>query len=319
MPYKEKVQISTSSGDLFDSVLCVYVLLLYCCSACQYDEETGKVLRCDSLYDRTYLHGYTLDVRVVEYEDGFSFWRGVESCEVHSTIENNISYVFDNVFREKINLYYNRAPYRPTVFHGMILLVLLVFLLYVALYFCRKTHCLICGKKLIFFTQKCFMCRFYGAEMPDPTLIKALGEKGQTLSSADFCKPNELIASVGVMLNDPNDGDICCCDCRRCTARSQIYHHHETKLKKLNKVVPVNVQTMELGKPLVSKIRFQNTSAKVGDIAEMKVEEELIYKAAGHPMYPMPAPAKLNYERPVDPYKVLPPQLGKKKKIMAKT
>lgn len=270
-------------------------------SACIYDEETGNVVVCNNLYDRTYLHGYTLDVEVVEYEDGFTYWRGVESCEVHSIIENNISYVQNNVFEENINLYYSRAPYSPTIFHGLVFLALLVLLLYAALYFFRKAHCLICGKKLVFFIDRCMMCRCYGAELPDPTLIKALGEKG-------------------VMMNDPSDGDVCCCDCRRCTARGQLYHAHKKKFSKLNKVVAVNVQSMderpEVPKSSAAKVVYHNPAARSGEIAEMKVEEELIYKAVGHPMYAQTIPMKYGYGKaykPVDPRQVLPPSLAKKK------
>jgi hypothetical protein len=271
-------------------------------SACEYDPDTDKVIRCDSLYDKTYLHGYTLEVEVVEYEDGFNFWRGVESCSVHSIIENNVTYLTNPYFEEVINLTYSRPGYFPTAFHAIVLLALLVLVLYVALYFCRDAHCLICGKKLIFFTKKCFMCRCYGAELPDPTLVEALGEKG-------------------VMLNDPSDGDVCCCDCRRCTARGQLYHAHSKKMKKLNKVVAVNVVAMERGEPpnpkaSASKVHYTNVSAKVGQIAEMNVDENLIFKAVGHPMYAESVPNHYKYGtayKPVDPNVILPPK-GQRKR-----
>lgn len=261
-------------------------------------------MACDSLYDKTYLHGYTVDIHVVMYEDGFNFWRGVESCNVREIIETNISYVYDNMFYEKYYMHYTRAPYQPTAFHGIILLCLLSLLSYVILYFARKAHCLVCGKKLVICSQRCIMCRFYGAPLPDPNLIKALEEKG-------------------TMMNDPSDGDVCCCDCRMCTARGQLYRKHK---KKLNKIVAVNVEAMERGaavkeeeeqervpssKHLSPKKKFVNTGARTGDVAEMKVDELLIYQAVGHPMYKPDLPNHYKFGtsyKPIEIQKIFPPK-----------
>jgi hypothetical protein len=49
-----------------------------------------------------------------------------------------------------------------------------VIVLYVLLYFCRRKKCPICTKKLVIFPNRCYVCVFVGAEMPDPVLLKIL-------------------------------------------------------------------------------------------------------------------------------------------------
>ena len=261
---------------------------------CTYDmNDPLKLIKCDQLYDVTKLHGYVLELNVVEYEGSFSYWRGVESCKIHSIIENNISYIDQPIFTETIILNYKRAPFKPAVFHGIILLCLLSLFLYAFLYFCRKSHCIICGKKLIFFIEVCQMCRFYGAEKPDPNLVKALEEKG-------------------LMMNDESTGDICCMDCSCCTARGRLQRFHS---KKKSKIHAINIAAasgkdpsiLEIGlydKTLLKPISYENKSAKVGHVAEIKVDEALLHDAVGHPMYFKPIEIKYKYGvhfKPVDP------------------
>jgi hypothetical protein len=268
-------------------------------SCCTYDaNDPLKLINCDKLYDETKLHGYVLELNVVQYEGSFTYWRGVESCKIHSIIENNISYSDLPVFTETIILNYKRAPFKPEIFHGMILLCLLSLLLYFILYFCRKSHCIICGKKLIFFIEVCQMCRFYGAQRPDPNLVKALEEKG-------------------LMMNDESTGDICCMDCSCCTARGRLQRYHS---KKSAKIHAINVAAasgkepsiLEIGfydKSLLKPISYENKSAKVGHVAEIKVDEGLLHDAVGHPMYFKPIEVKYKYGvdyKPVDPRDIFP-------------
>ena len=50
---------------------------------------------------------------------------------------------------------------------------------YASLYYCRRKKCVYCLKKLIFSKELCYVCKFVGAEPPDPILMRALEEKSE--------------------------------------------------------------------------------------------------------------------------------------------
>jgi hypothetical protein len=272
----------------------MYDPVIFFCSACTYD-ASDKLISCNQLGDNTKLHGYEIVINVVEYEADFKYWRGVESCEVLSIVENTVSYLDNPIFKEKFVLKYKRPPFKATAFHAMVLLCLISLVLYVALYMFRKDNCVVCGKKLILSCNRCVVCIALGAEPPDDALLKALSEKG-------------------TILTDESTGDVCCMDCRCCTARGRLVQYH---VKRSAKIHSINVAMAE-GKidgpgyfenHLLQPIEYQNRSAKLGEVAEVKVDEELLYRAAGHPMYAKPIEIKYKYgaaHRPVDPKNVFP-------------
>lgn len=148
-------------------------------SACNYT-ESGETVSCDRSGDNTFLVGYTLKLIVNKYDSFFSFYRGISSCEIES-IESNKSLAIGDYFHEKIVLVH--VPLAPTFDFSKILILLVgvVLLAYVILYFCRHTHCVYCGKKLVISIELCYMCKIYGVQPPDPILLLALKDKGQQL------------------------------------------------------------------------------------------------------------------------------------------
>ena len=64
------------------------------------------------------------------------------------------------------------------------------------MYYCRDAHCSVCCKKLIFFIDRCPMCRFVGAHPPDPRLVAAMEEKSKRLQGQ---KPLEAYPGKSVL------------------------------------------------------------------------------------------------------------------------
>lgn len=148
-------------------------------SACTYDDD-GELIACESAGDIQKLKGYIITMHVVTYNGNFDYWRGVTKCEVE-TIETNETLNSGDLFYEKFIIHHDIGPHTYDAFQIVFLWLLSVIFIYIVLYYCRRTHCLVCGKKLVIFTDLCYLCRFYGAEPPDPLLVKALREKAAHL------------------------------------------------------------------------------------------------------------------------------------------
>ncbi len=152
-------------------------------SACTYDENTGETLSCtnlDYLDDNTYLVGYTVTVDIIQYSEYMSYWVGVESCSIE-TIESSTPLIENDMFKEKIIMNRLKVPTTFDSFRITVLFFLLIFVLYPVCYYCRKAECSVCCKKLVFFIDRCPMCRFVGAYPPDPRLVTALESKSKYL------------------------------------------------------------------------------------------------------------------------------------------
>lgn len=149
-------------------------------SACTYT-ESGATISCDRASDNTSLAGYTLKLRVKEWDSMFAFWRGVESCEIE-TVEMKGQLPLTYKFHEKIIIDHTPLKYPnydyPKV---LIVLVLVVFIVYGFLYFCRRKRCPYCQNKLVISLNLCMACRFYGVKPPDPVMLKALESKGEII------------------------------------------------------------------------------------------------------------------------------------------
>ena len=150
-------------------------------SICNYDEITGETIDCDGyLNDETYLIGYVLTLNVIQYSEYFSYWKGITSCSIEA-LESSSPLVENDVFKEKIVLVH--LPVSPTFdyFRISVLFILLIFVLYPIMYYCRDANCSVCSRKLIFFFNRCPMCRFVEAHPADPRLVSALEEKSKYL------------------------------------------------------------------------------------------------------------------------------------------
>ena len=149
-------------------------------SACTYDPVTGRTLECDEDNDDKFLVGIEATLHVQKMGKDFFSWRSVTACSVEA-IESNVSLVTGDTFTEKYIIHHSVAPHEWGVFDGALLGLIGIAGIYIVLYYCRRQHCIICAKKLVFFKDRCYLCRFYGAHPPDPLLLKALEEKGTLL------------------------------------------------------------------------------------------------------------------------------------------
>ena len=148
-------------------------------SACTYT-SSGGLIGCAAT-DKTYLHGYVLDLSVIRYTSNFMSWRGISSCQA-TAIESNISLSNGNIFEESIRMNWVSAPFQITQTLNLALFSIFgVLIFYAALFFIRKKHCPVCLKKIVLFPNRCVVCVFLGADMPDPVLQRALEAKGRRI------------------------------------------------------------------------------------------------------------------------------------------
>lgn len=145
-------------------------------SACTYT-QTGQLIACDANAEAdTFLHGYTVTLTVNQYEKNLDYWKGVESCSA-VPLEFTYPLADGSNFYEDIVLIHKPLPDSFDYAKLGFLSLFSYFLLYCLLYFCRKNHCLVCQKKLVFSSKLCYICQFVGASPPDPILMLALEEK----------------------------------------------------------------------------------------------------------------------------------------------
>lgn len=141
--------------------------------------DTTNTQTCDEREvrdDLTYLHGMTIELYVQMHYYAQSSWREVTYCNVTAD-ERNYTLPLGEDFEENYIINHKIAKYRYDAVGIFFLFLFSIILIYAALYYCRRQRCYVCEKKLILFKDRCYLCRFYGAHMPDPELIKALEEK----------------------------------------------------------------------------------------------------------------------------------------------
>ena len=146
-------------------------------SACSYSSD-GALIGC-STNDDKHLHGYILDLNIIRYTSNFMSWRGISSCQA-TTIESNVSLTIGDIFTESIRMNWSEAPFQ--IFQPLNLIFFSLFgivVIYITLFFGRKKRCPICQKKVTIFINRCSVCVFLGAEVPDPLLLRALDLKGR--------------------------------------------------------------------------------------------------------------------------------------------
>lgn len=157
--------------------------LIYCPiprSVCVHN-ETDNSQSCDEDLveaDLTYLHGITIELHVKQMYYAQSSWRHVTYCNVTAD-ERNYELPFGSEFEENYIMHHEIGEYKYDAVGLFFLFLLGIILVYAALYYFRRQRCYVCEKKLIVFKDRCYLCRFYGAHMPDPVLIKALQEKAE--------------------------------------------------------------------------------------------------------------------------------------------
>jgi len=149
-------------------------------SACTYNESDGTLIFCDVENDDTYLVGVEVTLEVVMMSKNFFSWRSVRSCSVIAT-ESTVPLATGDYFREKYIIYHSVGKHQWNPAQIVLLWLISVLGIYVVLYYCRRQRCIVCAKKLVFFKDMCYLCRFYGADPPDPLLLKAMEEKGEFL------------------------------------------------------------------------------------------------------------------------------------------
>lgn len=177
-------------------------------SACTYAED-GTTLSCDQSSRFTYLIGYTVTIQVKRYNENFKYWNGVTECNIE-TVESNTSLSSTEKFRETFILVHKPLnDAQLDNFKILILLVLVIFVLYVGLYFCRKARCVYCQQKLVFSPKMCYKCRIVGAEMPDPVLMRSLEEKGERIQG----EPPDNVLSIAFLFKFVGDKITACCFC----------------------------------------------------------------------------------------------------------
>lgn len=148
-------------------------------SACTYDGN-GMLTSCDRTNDGTYLIGYTLHLSIDLYDENFKYWRGVSKCEIEP-MEAFTPLKSGQVFHEVIIMNHSPQIQALEMSKSLVLLSLLSFLTYFFLYICRRKNCVVCQNKLVLSFERCMMCKFVGAEPPDPRLLNILEAKGENL------------------------------------------------------------------------------------------------------------------------------------------
>jgi len=155
-------------------------------SACQYNGNT--LLGCAET-DNTYLWGYKMQLDVLEYSDGLTFWRGVAGCSV-DVIEKTVPMQVGDIWTEQIVMRYRPAPFKPlATWNLLFFLILAVSLGYPLLRWYRTARCLVCNRKLTLVPlpfKRCAYCLFLNADLPDPYLLEAIEAKGRRIIDADY-------------------------------------------------------------------------------------------------------------------------------------
>lgn len=145
-------------------------------SACQYS-SSGETLSCTGrATDKTYLHGYHLQVWVETHTFEGKTWQGVYKCE-STTYEEDYPLKIGDTFKEIFDLIHPPIQQPWDIIRIAVYLICAYLFMYCVLYFCRRRHCAWCTKKLVFSKEICWLCKLYGVEPPDPFILQALEDK----------------------------------------------------------------------------------------------------------------------------------------------
>ena len=171
--------------------------------ACSYTTN-GTLIGCAAT-DAHHLHGYELNLKIVRYTSNFMSWRGVSSCSA-TAVESNKTLSSGDVFSEKINMNWDVAPFEPFQPLNLALFSLFGLIGIVALlFYARRKHCPICQKRLLLCPNRCYMCVFLAAELPDPILILALEAKHRRIIQGEVRPPQSVSKLLVSMLSSMGD------------------------------------------------------------------------------------------------------------------
>lgn len=131
-----------------------------------------------------YITGYELELEVEERNDGMfggTYWRAVNKCKATVIEERKNSARFNDddgiEFTQYIHLYSKPKTRFWTELNTpgtLIMIFAVLYMLSKSLEYYRRVECIVCYKPMMFCVGRCFWCRLYGAEPPDPTLLRAL-------------------------------------------------------------------------------------------------------------------------------------------------
>jgi hypothetical protein len=279
-------------------------------SACTYS-DTGETLSCDRVTDNTSLAGYTLRMKVREWDQLLGYWRGVESCEIE-TIEIAGQLPIGYQFHETLILDHPPISNLHTIEKDysklLILTVLVVFIGYGLLYWCRRKRCPYCQQKVVLAWNLCFTCQFYCVKLPDPVLLKALESKGEVLQGPipERFPGSKMIVSLFRACYSAICGR-CCCDlfaAKRKVHPQVVYEAnvdmtmatksmnlHAIKLNKEEEEEDTTDEEISL-KEKTKKYQKDKEKWKKERLKEMKrnpqildYDPELIFQAVEHPQF----------------------------------
>lgn len=155
-----------------------------------------------------YIVGYELHLNVKQYSENGQYWRGVDSCYAITTTRNT-SLAIGEMFHERFVMHRSNEP-RPLDLTGALVVGFgTIFVIFIALYFCRRQTCVVCQERLILFFDRCWLCRLFGGFIPDPELLKVLETKGEYLQNESerperFPGSRKLVACIRGLVS-------CCC------------------------------------------------------------------------------------------------------------
>ena len=200
---------------------------------CTYDDN-GNTLSCNltpNAPNTTYIIGYELTLNVAEYSENFQYWRGVTSCSAISKTRST-PLRQGETFHEKIIMLRTPIDLQPYGFsYDLIYLSFLTFLIVIFLYFCRRANCVVCQSKLIIFFDRCFICRLFGAHLPDPLIMEALEEKGRIIQ-AEAYRPERFPGSTIVLAF----ARTFCCNFNYCFPAPKIKPYDAKEMERLKRM-----------------------------------------------------------------------------------
>lgn len=245
-------------------------------SACTYD-NSGNTLSCNRASDATFLAGYTLTLDVVQYNVNFKYWRGVSKCSIE-TIEVNATYTGN--FQEKIIMRHIPPTIPPWDYSKIGFFSFFIILLaYGLLYCCRRKHCPYCGNKLVLSRQLCYKCRWVGAKVPDPVLLKALEEKGETLQG----KIPGIFPGLGMVAGFFRlIFVLVCCSCRRKV--KVVPNKYDLMMQELEGNVSISESKIQSLEEDTKSVKYKKAKYKDNPNI-LEYDAQIIYEAIQHPKF----------------------------------
>jgi len=283
--------------------------LIYCPihrSACTFNETTQQDECVEKIVrnDKTYLHGITIELHVKMMYHAQNAWRQVLSCNITAD-ERNYTLPIGSQFAENYIMHHEIGSYSLDTLSYLLLLLVSVVLVYAVLYYCRRQKCHVCQKKLVFFKDRCYLCRFYGAHMPDPVLMKALEEKADHLQGVfpqRFWCSRRIVACCRGLASCVDRVSkcisyTCCCQCCCCCCKPR---GESCKMCCCNsfccclfwcdsaeEVHPDDAHTDNKQEVAVSRCEARKKEQKINPYL-IKKHPYIIHKAVDHPHPPEP-------------------------------